>query len=240
MNEKSFIYKPLAIVQDKRLTPLEQDYLCLIAQFEKAGGCVASNNYFARYFGVKRPRAVEVIGNLRKKCFIDSSEKKQGGKTIERTLRLIDGHSKKALLSDSKKLLAGLVGSSDFDSNKSHNRTTNTTVCLKSNIFSENSPPLRLSQLLLDLILQRKSDFKRPNLQKWAVHIDRMIRIDHRKPEQIERIIRWSQQDNFWQNNILSTAKLREKFDQLELKNNAIINRGQNGFSKSAARLSYR
>jgi hypothetical protein len=45
-----------------------------------------------------------------------------------------------------------------------------------------------------------------------------MIRLDERKPERIEQVIRWTQQDPFWQGNILSTAKLREKFDQLELK----------------------
>jgi hypothetical protein len=30
--------------------------------------------------------------------------------------------------------------------------------------------------------------------------------------------MRWCQRDLFWQGNILSTAKFREKFDQLELK----------------------
>jgi hypothetical protein len=30
--------------------------------------------------------------------------------------------------------------------------------------------------------------------------------------------MRWCQRDSFWQANILSTAKFREKFDQLELK----------------------
>jgi DNA-binding MarR family transcriptional regulator len=75
-----------------------------------------------------------------------------------------------------------------------------------------------LSELLLSLILSRKPDFKKPDLQKWAVHIDRMLRLDKRTPERIEKIIRWCQVDPFWQANILSTEKLREKFDQLELK----------------------
>jgi len=81
-----------------------------------------------------------------------------------------------------------------------------------------NSEPLRLAKLLLDLIVQRKADFKRPNLQSWARHIERMILIDKRKPERIEAVIRWCQADAFEQINVLSTEKLRIRFDQLEMK----------------------
>lgn len=80
-----------------------------------------------------------------------------------------------------------------------------------------NSETLRLAELLLNLILASKPDFKKPNLKVWSGHIERMIRLDKRKPERIEAVIRWSQQDPFWQSNILSTAKLREQFDRLEL-----------------------
>jgi hypothetical protein len=55
-------------------------------------------------------------------------------------------------------------------------------------------------------------------VKKWAVHVSRMIRLDKRDPDRIEEVIKWCQQDDFWQNNILSTEKLRQQFDQLELK----------------------
>jgi hypothetical protein len=77
---------------------------------------------------------------------------------------------------------------------------------------------LELSKLLLDLILARYPDFKKPGLMKWAILIDKMIRLDKRKPGDIEAVIKWCQADAFWQNNILSTKKLRDKFDQLYLK----------------------
>ncbi|GAN34108.1 MAG: hypothetical protein DYG83_18320 [Candidatus Brocadia sp. AMX2] len=85
-------------------------------------------------------------------------------------------------------------------------------------IYCPNSDELRLSELLLNLIRQRNSNFKEPDLQKWATHIDKMIRLDKRPPEEIEKVVAWCQQDSFWQNNILSTQKLREKYDQLFLK----------------------
>ena len=44
-----------------------------------------------------------------------------------------------------------------------------------------------------------------------------MIRIDKRDPKEIGRVIEWSQTNSFWQNNILSTAKLRKHFDKLAL-----------------------
>jgi len=88
----------------------------------------------------------------------------------------------------------------------------------QTNILRQNSNEFRLAELLLNLILERKSDFRKPNLQMWAVHVERMVRLDKRKLDHIEAVIYWCQADSFWQNNILSAAKLREKFDQLELK----------------------
>jgi DNA-binding Lrp family transcriptional regulator len=57
------------------------------------------------------------------------------------------------------------------------------------NSYSLNSHEFRLSELLLNLILERRDSFKRPDLQKWARHIDLMIRVDGRPPEEIERVI---------------------------------------------------
>ena len=75
-----------------------------------------------------------------------------------------------------------------------------------------------LSQLLLDLISERRPNLKKPDIIKWAEHIDLMIRVDKRDPEEIKTVIEWCQADEFWQNNILSTAKLRKQYDQLALK----------------------
>jgi len=149
-----FIYKPIEVVQDKRLTPLEQDYLCVIAGLEKNGKCTASNKWLADYFGVKRPRAVEVIGNLKKKKFIKTTEKKYGGKTIERTITIIDLDSKKSLLSDSKKLPARLVRNSDFDSKKSPTHKTKEKINNKTN----GEPPLPADGQAARRVAKSKSD----------------------------------------------------------------------------------
>ncbi len=88
----------------------------------------------------------------------------------------------------------------------------------KNKSFLSDSIEVRLSELLLEKILTRNPNHKKPNLQTWAKDVDRMIRIDHRAPEDIRAVIEWCQADSFWQNNVLSTAKLRSQFDQLLLK----------------------
>ena len=82
-----------------------------------------------------------------------------------------------------------------------------------------------LSELLFDLIKERSNNFKQPNFKIWNKHIDLMIRIDKRDPKEIKQIIIWCQANTFWQNNILSTAKLRKQYDQLALKKGENENR---------------
>jgi hypothetical protein len=136
-DDARFLMKPVGLCRDKRLTSIESDYLCLIAQLHKGAGCTASNQYFADYFGVARTTAVEVISSLRRKQIISTTEKKSGGKTIERTITITDADSREILLSNSRdsrpKRRPGIVGSSDRDSRKSPNHTIEATVEYDSN-----------------------------------------------------------------------------------------------------------
>jgi hypothetical protein len=74
----------------------------------------------------------------------------------------------------------------------------------------------RLCNLLADLVEANGS--KRPTItDTWRVECDRLIRIDGKTPDKIERAIRWSQRDPFWRANVLSMPTLRAKYDQLRL-----------------------
>ncbi|MCX5827677.1 MAG: hypothetical protein NTV58_06715 [Deltaproteobacteria bacterium] len=99
--------------------------------------------------------------------------------------------------------------------------------------FLSGSIEIRLSELLLERILSRNPNFKKPNLQSWAKDIDSMIRLDSRTPEDIRQVIRWAHDDSFWQGNILSTSKLRKQFDQLQVKMQGINTRGGTGIAPS-------
>lgn len=88
-------------------------------------------------------------------------------------------------------------------------------------VFSEED--LELANHLLELIRKNTPTFKEPNIENWADHIRLMRERDNRTPQQIKFVIDWSQKDSFWSANILSTKKLREKFDTLvaQIKRNA-------------------
>lgn len=76
--------------------------------------------------------------------------------------------------------------------------------------------PSRLCALLADLVERNGS--KRPNItERWLVEADRLMRIDGRTEEQVEKAIRWSQTDDFWRGNVMSMPALREKYDRLRL-----------------------
>lgn len=84
--------------------------------------------------------------------------------------------------------------------------------------FSSEQTEFRLAKYLFNHIKRNNPAAKEPNFQTWAKHIDYMIRIDKRDPEEIKAVIEWCQKDSFWHANILSAKKLREKYDQLVLK----------------------
>ncbi|OUB63523.1 hypothetical protein [Bacillus thuringiensis] len=58
---------------------------------------------------------------------------------------------------------------------------------------------------------------KEPNFNNWANEFRLMRERDNREPQEIKDVIDWCQADPFWQGNILSPKKLREKFDQLTI-----------------------
>lgn len=95
----------------------------------------------------------------------------------------------------------------------------------KKSSFVETSDEFRLARYLFSCIRKNKPDFKQPNLQTWAKHIDYMLRLDHRAPEEVREVIKWTQSDNqpdergfCWAVNVLSTKKLRQQYDQLSMR----------------------
>jgi hypothetical protein len=97
---------------------------------------------------------------------------------------------------------------------------------VKEKTFLSDSVEVGLSEFLFSLMKANNPKAKEPNFQEWARSIDLMIRIDKRDPGEIKNIITWALADTFWHKNILSTAKLREQYDQLVLKSGVSKNKG--------------
>ena len=84
--------------------------------------------------------------------------------------------------------------------------------------FDEESFEIQLVDTFIIHLKQRNEKMKEPNRQAWASEVDKLIRIDGRTEEEIVNVLKFAINDSFWQNNILSTAKLRKQFDQLFVK----------------------
>lgn len=104
------------------------------------------------------------------------------------------------------------VSKSDSDSKKESK--SNSLVTTESYDDS-----LRIANYLLNNILKANPSFKVPSLEAWARDIDKAIRIDKRSTQQLKDCIDWIYSPNgeFWQKNILSGKKLREKFDTMNM-----------------------
>jgi hypothetical protein len=113
---------------------------------------------------------------------------------------------------------------SDSDINPSSEQNSRSDQVDVSNEKKTVTPPsqgaCRLAALLKSEILRNKPDYRVTSKHErdWGLIADRMLRIDHRKVEEVAEIIRWAQGDEFWMLNVLSMDTVRKKFDQLSLK----------------------
>ncbi|TFW15947.1 hypothetical protein [Duganella callida] len=71
---------------------------------------------------------------------------------------------------------------------------------------------------LFGRILASNPEHKPPNFSTWADEVRLMRERDGRTHRAICELFDWAQGDSFWRANVLSPAKLREKWDQLTIK----------------------
>ncbi len=88
-----------------------------------------------------------------------------------------------------------------------------------------------LIQSLLDDLPNQRVPRTDAEKKKWAVHIERMQRIDKLSMEQIRETLIWAMQDDFWRTNIRSTGKFREKFQTLYLQSRRKSGGKKNAFN---------
>lgn len=84
--------------------------------------------------------------------------------------------------------------------------------------FPQNHPAYQAAVYLNRQICSRYPSQQPANekrLQSWADAFDKCHRLDGQSWEDIGRVLRFSQKDPFWQTNILSAKKFREKYLQL-------------------------
>ena len=84
--------------------------------------------------------------------------------------------------------------------------------------FSEDSKPYLLAVFLGKRIHKRLPSTEEPQestLQQWADAFDKCNRLDGHPWDEIKYVLKFSQEDPFWQVNIMSGRKFREKYMEL-------------------------
>ncbi len=103
---------------------------------------------------------------------------------------------------------------------KEKNSGKSATSSLAEQKFSEED--LALANILFNHIKLVNPDVKKPNINKWAEDVRLMRERDNRDPEHIKTVIKFIFTNNgvfnkwdgtFWQSNILSMKKLRDKYE---------------------------
>jgi len=90
---------------------------------------------------------------------------------------------------------------------------------------ADKSPPpkkftnddLQFSQWAWEFLSNSTDGMKKPNLESWAATVRLMREKDNRTHEAMANLWQWVRGDSFWQANVLSMTKFREKYDQLNL-----------------------
>lgn len=107
------------------------------------------------------------------------------------------------------------------DTNKTPTKHQQNTTLIRIKEY-KNKEIINITTLLFDLIKQNYPFLKdkQPSLKDYE-EMEKLNRIDGYDCNIIEAVIRWSQQDAFWKQNIRSVAKLRKQFDTLLVKINS-------------------
>ena len=84
--------------------------------------------------------------------------------------------------------------------------------------FSKDHATYKAARWMTEQIAKRvpsRKPFTEKDIQRWAQDIDKLNRIDGYRWDKISDVLSFSQEDKFWQRNILSGEKLRKQFDTL-------------------------
>lgn len=188
----------------------------------KRGQFVASRGTLSKYLGIspKSLRTIETKLKSTNELAIESTNKF--------TIYTIVNYSK---YQDVPEAVASEPASQGANEGQTKGKPRATIEELKNSkkkeepLFSEEV--LSLTELLISRIVQNNpnsrlnnSETRKTCLANWCGDIDKLLRIDKRTPASVRDVINWSQSNQFWQGNILSANKLRDKWDQLTVQMN--------------------
>ena len=236
MNDNPNYYAILTaeVRYDKRLSSSEKLFFAEVtALSNKTGKCWASNKYFAELYGVSKSTVSGWARHLCECGYIDM-DYQYDGKQIKKRFISVNNPSGIHLFEGgySENQKGGIQNIEQGYSEKGKGNTTryNTT---SSNTYSQriidtvsDIDQIEDKNVVLACHLWHDVNSLQPNnkttqrakVKTWAEPIRLMVEQDDRTYEEIWDLWKRVQKDEFWITNILSPAKLRDKFDQLSIK----------------------
>jgi hypothetical protein len=110
----------------------------------------------------------------------------------------------------------GVVANRNHEQDLIEQDPINKTFSCRTLRFDEED--MAIARWMHDLNAELQPGRKPPKYETWANHIRLMRERDGRTRQEIRDLYVWCHQDEFWQANILSPSKLREKWDDLTLR----------------------
>lgn len=131
------------------------------------------------------------------------------------------------LLTENQPLLNNNISNKEFIKNTTQSKkTVNKKKKVKK--FNQNSIGGKLAQYLLDKIEENDPTFPTPELGKWEGCFNKMVFVDGKPSEEIENIIKYAQESNYWKSFILDPYKLNAKYQTLKMQMNNPMPYSQN------------
>lgn len=210
----AFLVVPMWIF-DKGLSPGEA---CIFAHLYNFLQKPNSKYYFtnkqlAEKFNVSESYIKTVLKTLQDIGVITSSVSMRSGGGRIRFIKLVQHRSLKNLSKVVKKPLEGFLAPSHI-SNKRKVLKDNKVDGNKIALFSPSDKEYKYAQRFFERLQEINPTIKKPNLSRWAVDFDLMLRVDKRDEQQLGKVVSYAL-TGFWRGKILSPKKLREKYDTL-------------------------
>lgn len=227
------------------LSPVEKILLLEIDSLDRGKGCYASNKYLAEFVGYKEQSIVDIITRLRKDGYIQTIKhdgRKRWLKVVITRLQTCPDHVQGSVVPTSTEVqsdvsLDTVVSNSPSNTIESIQMSNNEIVTspaglvdvsspklYTSKVYDKESLPYQLAEVLITKVSQRRGTYNRylktdigreKLLQNNAYSFDLLLRKDKKDVKEVLDVLTWSQEDDFWKNNILSAEKFRLQYDRL-------------------------
>ena len=178
------------------------------------GECFPSYQHIADHCEVSRRSVISHIDALIKMGLVEKKSRKNQ-----------DGSSSNLYILHLEKGSENISPITNHSINQSINHIdlslqTKTPATSPAKKFSFTEMDLAMAKEMFARIQKLNPNHKQPNFEAWANDIRLLGERDGKSYPEIIELFEWANQDRFWQANILSPRKLREKWDVLVLQRN--------------------